>query len=296
MFVTSKRCFVNCLAQFMDYEQLTNANYYVIDVSAGGNRVKFDKEVVYNSDGSSYIKEKPVINNMPSITKFHVVLSEGWLDPSVAIINTIDNNQRISQLTNMDNLKIFQEYLKRPDVIGNVYDWFYGNSQNAPRGNGLMIVVINTEEHVRVFGHTICEFLSQYLGEDIEFVDAQMRPEWVPGYPRYKGNKEFAERILRDQRDYQLLEEFKSGISFHNIENITAIVNCMSPQKLMHLYELLFPDQPLPPGNYTTDHIKKIIIGKTMDMMPEQSKIPNLHTSNAYLESLDAEINRLNGY
>lgn len=295
MFVTSKRCFVNCLAQFMDYEQLTNANYYVIDVTARGSNVHFDKDVEYGPDGTPYVKERAVMNG-PSITKYHVVMSEGYLDPSVAVLNMVDSSKRISALTNMDNLKIFQEYLKKPDTIGNVYNWFYGNNQNAPRGNGLMIVIINSEEHVRVFGHTICEFLSQYLGEDVEFVDAQMRPEFIPGYVKYPGNKAFAERILRDQRDYQLLQEFKASMSFTNVENITAMVSVMSPQKLMHLYELLFPDQPLPPGNYTTDHIKKIIIGKAMESMPAQSKVPNLYTSNAYLDSLDAEINRLNGY
>ena len=160
-----------------------------------------------------------------------------------------------------------------------------------------MIVIINNEEHVRIFGHTICDFLSQYLGEDIEFVDAQMRPQLVPGYQRYQGNKAFAEKVLRDQRDYALLTEFMgcaTTMGFNeSIQNLSTMLSIMDPPQLMHLYELAFPNDPLPQGNYTTDHIKKVLIGKASDMLGTKMNVPNLYTSNVYLDQLTDEIDRL---
>lgn len=299
MFVSSKRCFVNCLAQFMDYEQLSKANYYVIDVNPSATRyTQFKKEVTYMDDGTPIIKETPIVNG-PSVGQFHVVYSEGYLDPSVGILNMTASNT--NGLTEKDYLTLFQKYLQMPDTIGNVYNWFYGSGINRPRGNGLMIVIINSEEHVRLFGHTICEFLSQYLGEDIEFVDAQMRPQLIKGYQRYQGNKEFAERVLRDQRDYALLSTFMQTASNmgydESMQNLSVMLNMMDPPQLMHLYELAFPNDPLPPGNYTTDHIKKILIGKSMDVLDvKKQKVPNLYTSNVYLDRLTDEIDRLGNY
>ena len=299
MFVSSKRCFVNCLAQFMDYEQLSQANYYIIDVSAQSNRyTQFEKEVVYNKEGVPIIKEKPIVSG-PSISRFHVIYSEGDLDPSVGILNMTASNNPAS-MSERDSVSLFQKYLQQPDVLGRVYNWFYGSNLNRPRGNGLMIVIINSEEHVRIFGHVICDFLSQYLGEDIEFVDAQMRPQFIPGYQRYQGNKAFAEKVLRDQRDYALLTEFMgcaTTMGFNeSMQNLSTMLSLMDPPQLMHLYELAFPNDPLPQGNYTTDHIKKVLIGKASDMLGTKTSMPNLHTSNVYLERLTDEIDRLGKY
>lgn len=296
MFVSSKRCFINCLAQFMDYEQLSQANYYIIDVSAQSNRyTQFEKEVVYNKEGVPIIKEKPVVSG-PSVTRFHIIYSEGDLDPSVGILN-MTSNRNVASMTERDSVSLYQKYLQQPNVIGRVYNWFYGSNLNKPRGNQLMIVIINNEEHVRIFGHTICDFLSQYLGEDIEFVDAQMRPQLVPGYQRYQGNKAFAEKVLRDQRDYALLTEFMgcaTTMGFNeSIQNLSTMLSIMDPPQLMHLYELAFPNDPLPQGNYTTDHIKKVLIGKASDMLGTKMNVPNLYTSNVYLDQLTDEIDRL---
>lgn len=297
MFVTSKRCFINCLAQFMDYEQLSQANYYVIDVNPSSTRYTSTvKTVEYMSDGTPVVREKEAVTG-PSVTRFHIVYSEGYLDPTVGILQMTTNASNVNE---RDYLPLFQKYLSQPETIGNVYNWFYGSAINRPRGNGLMIIIINTEDHVRIFGHTICEFLANYIGEDVEFVDAQFRPQIVPGYQRYKGNKAFAEKILRDQRDYQLLSNFmltatQMGYQ-EGMQNLTALLSIMDPPDLMHLYELAFPNDPLPPGNYTTDHIKKVLIGKAMDLSGTKKSMPNLHTSNVYLDQLTDEIDRLGRY
>ena len=39
----------------------------------------------------------------------------------------------------------------------------------------------------------------------------------------------------------------------------------------MYLYQKIFPNAPLKPGRYTTDHIKRIIIGRVMQSLGIQS-------------------------
>lgn len=294
MFVTSKRCFINCLAQFMDLRQIAEANYYICDVSSGmARRTTFQKEVTYDGNGNPVIRETPVTNG-GSISRFHIVYSDGCLDPRTHVLNEVVGIDA-ANLRDYDAIKAFQKYLLEPSTIGAVYAWLH-DPVNAPTGNGLVVLIINEEDNVRVFGHIICQFLSQCLGEDIEFIDAQMRPQLIPGYPRYQGNKAYAEKILRDQRDYALLTNFTemlSNFGSFSQQNIATLLDTLNPSGLMHLYELLFPHEPLPPGNYTTDQVKKIIIGKSMERIPKESIIPNLNTSNIYLDSLMDEIDRL---
>ena len=298
MFVTSKRCFINCLAQFMDMKQIAEANYYICDVSSGmARKMSFNKEVVYDENGHPIIKETPVLGGGFNISRFHIVYSDGSLDPRTHVLNEAGAiGVDAANMQDYDAVKAFQKYLMEPSTIGQVYAWLH-DPVNAPQGNGLMIIIINEEDHVRVFGHTICQFLSQCLGEDIDFIDAQMRPQLIPGYPKYQGNKAYAERLLRDQRDYALLSNFTqmlSSFGSFSQQNIATFLDALNPPGLMHLYELLFPHEPLPPGNYTTDQVKKIIIGKSMERVPKQAMIPNLNTSNVYLDSLTDEIDRLN--
>jgi len=298
MIVTSKRCFINCLAQFMDHQQLLGANYYVCDVSNSAARtVSFNKTTEYDSNGNLMIHETPVMTG-PSMTRFNIHYSEGWLDPSANVLNRANGkSMNVTTLTNGVMIDLFREHLIDPFTIGNVYSWLYG-SMNAPKGNGLMIIIINKEDHVRIFGDTICKYLSRFFGEDIEFVDAQFRPQLIPGLTHYAGDKAFAEKVLRDQRDYSLGASFMqmvSGMGYSETRaNLMAFVESLPPPQLMHLYELVFPNEPLPPGNYTTDHVKKVLLGKAMDLYQSKAhSTPSMYDSNIYLDSLNDEMNRL---
>ena len=44
----------------------------------------------------------------------------------------------------------------------------------------------------------------------------------------------------------------------------------------MYLYGLLFPDDPIPPGNYTVDHIRELILYRTTSGMRTDTRLPNL--------------------
>lgn len=309
MIVTSKRCFINCVAQFMDRQTLKDANYYIIDVSNSNTRlVNFNKEVVFDPEtGQQVIREIPVPNqHHQSISQYHIRYSPGagGLDPRTNILSSTSGTTIGSDYTNngIDEakaLKIYQDYLMEPDVIGAVYDWFHGD-YNAPRGNGLMIAIICEEDNVRVFGHTICQYISNVIGDDVEFIDPQVRPLMVPGFPNYKGNKEMAEKILRDQRDSRLLKQLIENVSMMGYaetrSNFMTFLNMLGPAQLIHLYELAFPNDPLPPGNYTTDQLKRILIGKTSDKLSDltvTSEYSNRFETYAYLDSITDELKRL---
>ena len=76
--------------------------------------------------------------------------------------------------------------------------------------------------------------------------------------------------------------------------NMQSFLNKLQPVGLMHLYEMLFPNDPLPPGNYTTEEVKVKLIGKAMEVVPNYTtSIPSLRTSNSYLDSITAELERL---
>lgn len=305
MMLTSKRCFINCVAQFMDRQTIANANYYIIDVSNNSRRVEFEKEIVFDEEtGAEIIREKPVQSSLRNdMSAYHVVYSDGILDPRQNVLSSTSGTQIGSDYSSGNGvsteaaLDAYQKYLMQPSTIGNVYDWLYSD-YNKPRGNGLQILIINDEDNVKVFGHTIAVFLSQVLGEDVQFIDPQIRPELVKGYANYTGNKANAERILRDQRDYSMLDQFIGYISMMGYSetkaNMQTFLNKLEPVGLMHLYEMLFPNDPLPPGNYTTEEVKVKLIGKAMEVVPNYTtSVPSLRTSNSYLDSITAELERL---
>lgn len=301
MIVTSKRCFINCVAQFMDHHALLESNYYICDVSnRSGRNMGFNRKVEYDDSGEMIIRDVPFVKQPSSISRFHVEYSDGIMDPSMSIINSSAQiGVNAKELSENDCLKIYQQYLMEPTTIYNVYYWLYGNT-TKPRGNGLVFLIINDEKNTRIFGHTICEYLSKFFGEDVEFIDPQMRPQLIPGYAKYPGDKRFAEKVLRDMSDYKMCQDFIQMLStvgmFEATSNLQVHLDSFNDAGLIRLYELLFRDDPLPPGNYTSDQLKKIIIGKAMDRLDNMSttaSVSNVYTSNTYLESVNAEFERL---
>ena len=132
MIVTSKRVFINVLAQFMTPMDLLNATYYIVDVNnSSGSRLRFDKEVIYHDDGTQEIVSKPSTSMLGSgISRFNIVYGDGWLDPTWAINQTSLNSIGIGSTKhkNEDAVKVYIERLKDPTTIIGVRDWLYGNT------------------------------------------------------------------------------------------------------------------------------------------------------------------------
>lgn len=290
MIITSKRCFINVLAQYMTLDVLLNANYYIADAKAPNSGLMFDSNMRFNEDGQLVVENAPTQPTISkALSKYNVRYGRGELDPSTFMTTLLTNGGDMQ-----DPRESFVRSLYNTETIAEVYEFLYGE---APRGNSLRIMIYNDDDSVREFVYLVCEYLAKNFGEDITFIDPQYRPNII-GKAEYKGDKAYAEKTIHDLQDYILLKNFNMAITQlgydENMNNLSVWLSCFTPEQLMHLYELVFPNDPLPPGNYTTDHIKQIITGRVSDGLPrQQMAFPNLYTSNAYLESLQAELDAL---
>jgi hypothetical protein len=297
MIVTSKRVFINVLAQFMTPMDLLNASYYIVDVNdTSGSRLRFDKEVIYHDDGTQEIVSKPSTTMMGSgLSRFNIIYGDGWLDPTWAINQTTLNVVGVGSTKHKheDPVQVYVNRLEEPATIIGVRDWLYGKLNNPNRGRGLRILIINDEDIVKQFGHVMCCYLSEYFGEDITFLDPKYRPQLVKGQIEYRGNRQFSNKILHDLGDYDMMMKITGLISQGgydmDMNNLTAFLECMKMQDLFYVYEKLFPYEPLPAGNYTKDQITKIITGKCAEKLgvvykPVES---SLNTINMYMDQID---------
>lgn len=289
MIVTSKRCFINVLAQFMNATELLESNYYIADVRNNPSMFQYGQQLHYNEQGQLVSDIQPNMS-MPGISRYNIKYGNGELDPSPNMTTLLATHE----INESDPKESFVRHLSQTETLANVYNFLWGD---PPKGNGLKILIIYDEDTVREFGYIICGYIAKNFGEDVSFIDAQYRPQLVKGTSFYKGDKQYAAKTIHDLQDYLLLMNFNQVITQmgydESVNNLTIWLNTFNPQSLMHLYELLFPNNPLPSGNYTTDHIKQIIIGRVTDGLPKNpfaSQFGNLYMSSAYLDALEDEL------
>jgi hypothetical protein len=255
MIVTSKRCYLNILTQLLDAKSLLNANYYIGDVISPDNGVNLSDNMKFDADRS--------LNPSPYLTEF--VLGMG---------------------DSQDPVKRYINHLNSSAVMVSVYNWLF---RHKPRGNGLQILIYYDDDIIKKYAHITCEYLSKVFGCDITFIDPMYRPD-VIGTAQYVGDKEYANRCINNIRDMQLIMEFDAQLHHggfdENVSNLTAFLSRFDFPSIVHLYELLFPEDPLPPNNYTIEHIKQIIIGRVSDSIPKTPSFSNLYVSDEYMRQL----------
>ena len=295
MIVTSKRVFINVLAQYMSRQDLLKATYFIPDVNDPSSRAHFSHHVEYYDDGSFEVKSTPEFNT--GISRFNIIYGDGWLDPTWAINQTTANSIGCGTSSNvgLDPVQVYVDQLQKPQTIIGVRDWLYGRLTNPQYSKGLRIMIINDEDIVKQFGHQMCYYLSKFFGENITFLDVKYRPQIVPGYVQYKGDKEFSKKMLHDLGDYDLLLKLTGLISQSGVDpclcNLNAFLSVMSMDQLFYSYEKLFPNDPLPAGNYSKDQMITIITGKAAEkagvVYNIDQRSSSLSTINDYLQSID---------
>ena len=293
MIVTSKRCFINVLAQFMDMDTLANANYYIADMRDNPGSLMYNDHLEFDEQGRLVTTQMPSFS-MAALSRYNIKYGRGEFDPSPNMTTLLASGEYY----NADPIASFVNHLNQSDTMVAIYQFLYGD---PPKGNGLRILLIYDEESVKHYGHIMCSYIAKNFGEDVSFIDAQFRPQLVKGYANYPGDKMNAMKTIHDIQDYSMILNFNNVITQmgydESLSNLVVWLNTFKPDQLMHLYELLFPNDPLQPGNYTTDHIKQIIIGRVSDNLPKNpfgSQLSNLYMSDAYLDSLSEELDRLN--
>ncbi|MBO4735473.1 MAG: hypothetical protein J5614_03675 [Paludibacteraceae bacterium] len=274
MIMCSKRVFLNVLTQLMDLNSLLNANYFILDArpTVGSTGVPWDEnsglpklneygELCYDSTpsldftrGSTmtkyFIKYEDVLNPAPYLTILQAGIHNDYSTP----------------------MEKYKSYLMQTDTQIAVYQFLF---MSKLQGNGLQILIMTDDQSMEDFGDLIAQYLSQVFGADITFLDPKYRPK-TRGQLQYSGNKAFAEKHIRELRDVQMLANFQQAVSsarFGNAtNNLMQFLNPMEFEQLIYLYNKLFPEAPLQPGRYTTDHIKRIIIGRVLQSIGVDGK------------------------
>lgn len=270
MIVTSKRCFLNILTQLWSVDQLINANYYVGDQRAVNGIANINDRVTLNEYGQVMID-----GAVESVTSFgsgyHIKIKD-VLDPEPYVAQSIMGE--VDQYGSSEER--FIAYLNNPDTFLAVYTFLF---KDPLEGNGIQILMLNDDENLLRFGHIICQYLSVNFGVDIVFIDPSYRPN-CRGYVRYEGDKQTGAKTIKDIRDYGLIFDFNQAFAqseyLHSVQNLRTYLMNFEFNDLMYLYGLLFPDDPIPPGNYTVDHIRELILYRTTSGMRTDARLPNL--------------------
>lgn len=283
MIVTSKRCYLNILTQLMDVDTLLNANYYIADVRAPERgSVDLMERMAFNEYGQLVV-ENNVSSSIPpsSIGKYYINYGNGELDPTPFTTNTLVG---IGE-TCVDPYERFINHLNNTETMISTYNFLF---RKELRGNGLQILIFNDDLIVEEYLDIVCNYLAKNFGCDITFIDPLYRPS-VKGQAQYVGDKVYAEKTINDLRDAQLLIDFNTVVTQNSmgdcVNNLINYLGAFDAYQIVHLYNLLFPNDPLPPDNYTVDHIKQIIIGRVSQDMPKTS-FNNLFLTEDYLEML----------
>lgn len=281
MIVTSKRCYLNILTQLCNLDTLINANYFMLDVRSPNGVVEMGSSIHYGVDGKLEVSQNVSTANSCYNT-YNITYGKDELNPMPFMVHSVIGAEICA-----DPMERFLNHLNNTDTFLAVYNALF---RRELRGNKLQIIIISDEDIVINFADTICEYLARNFGADITFIDPQYRPN-VKGKIQYVGDKVRAEKVIHDLRDVQLIMEFNSAITQlgydESLNNLMVWLGTFDFNKIMHLYNLLFPNDPLPPGHYTIDHIKQIIIGRVSRSIPKRQSISNLFTSQRFLEELE---------
>ena len=275
MIFCSRRVFLNVLTQLLDRDTLLNANYFLVDQIKPTGHAGFGEDIPrIGEDGSiTYEPSMELDFNIPQAQGIHnyfihysdVLNLQAFFGATAA--------SRKNDFSRPQDKVIAR--LRDTSTEISVYQEIF---QPKLQGNGLQILIMQSDQVIQYCGHIICTFLSEVFGADINFIDPQYRPN-VSGKIQYAGNKAYAQKHIPELRDAILrlridtmLDTVKMGGGYANLE---AIFN--SPEiginELFHVYHLLFPNDQLPPGNYTTAHMKQLIIGRLMDATGKRAEM-----------------------
>ena len=268
MIVCSKRVYLNILTQLLDVNTLLNANYYIADQTTRNGLAQLSDNITMNEDGCYTIN--PVVINVPAMHPYHILYNGDVLSPIALMSQLMLDN------TGQSVESMFKQQLMNNDSLTHVYDFMY---KDKPKGNGLRILLFVNDSSTPYI-HIVCEYLSEFFGEDITFIDKQYRNDII-GQVQYQGNKQRAMQVFREIRDYQLLKSIVDLASnyqygFNDNTNLDTFFETMEVPQLFYTYERLFPNEPLPVGNYTKDHMMHIITSKLQHIFPQQNGLSNL--------------------
>ena len=270
MIFCSRRVYLNILTQLMDLDTLLNANYFLIDQVKPTGYANIDDGQMDREFGQS----QPALNQFGEITPGLIFPKKtnmhGYFihytnvfdcTPFLASASASAKNDYSSPMEKFMSHMMTSEFHQR------VYETIFNVDL---QGNNLQILLMRSDYNCQMFGHVICQFLSQVFGADITFVDPKYRPR-THGQLQYIGNKDYARQHIQELRDMALKTRIQTAVDTaqygDGMNNLMQLLNNgdMTIEKLFYVYNLIFPNAPLPAGNYTKDHLIRIICGRILD-------------------------------
>lgn len=281
MIVTSKRCFLNVLTQICTLDVLLNANYYMADIKSPTGTVNLQDTLSY--DNGELVVKNEMIQCVNSFSQYNIsYCPETFLSPDCYFTSLLTG---ISEGVPENNNDWFINHLNKSDTMLKTYKWLF---KDMPKGNGEQILVYSSDSAVANSVYLVCEYLSMNFGCDIIFIDPAYR-KGVKGKTNYTGDKNYGQQNIMRLRDYALYKDFQAHITeagyYEGSGNLITFVSSFDVNELIHLYNVVFPNEPLPPGQYTTEQLREIIIGMAMRYVPKK-KLNNLMINDADYEEL----------
>lgn len=260
MILCSKRVFLNVLTQLWTRDLLLNANYYILDPAYVGGR----SDTRIRSTENGY--EKYTHKAFAACSGYHIHYIEGnVLNPSV---------YETTLLTNGVETNVYQAIIQELEKDSTKFAIHSGLFEKELEGNKIQICIYFSDNTIIDYGNLICQYLAKNFGCDIIFLDYLCRNN-VRGQAFYQGDKLNAVRVIQQVRDYNVIDDFKQNLSANSMScsaNLNVFLRHKEWDELIHLYGLLFPNEPLTPGEYTDEMLKQIIIGKVANGAPQVDK------------------------
>ena len=254
----------------MTREQLLDAQYYIADKTS--RKLPFKSSLQWNQETNQYeqVDEKDVED---SASPYLIEYSPEACNMNMSIFMT-DANIDIDKISHSKDPRArFFAAISQPEFQMSFYQKVIRNI----RKDKLFIMIFMDEPTVRYGAGMVCDMLSKDFGQDVTFVDPQYRP-YVQGRVSYVGDKQRGEIVMDNLRKSALctgfVEAMNHTVDVSNLTNVMTFLNSMCEEitDSIYLYNSLWPDDPLPAGNYTNGQVKELIIQRALDERPASAQ------------------------
>ena len=266
MILCSKIAFLNVLTQLMDYDTLLGSTYYTPDAGimaqSRGRAVNLGETYKFDASGS-LVQET---TNLSAMTQFNIYSYCPTLDPLV-----FSNHISFDIAGANTQEEIFVNSLKTDDSLLAVYKWFV--KQVPDNDASMRILLYENHKTLWRYGAIIADYMSSMFGFDVIYIDRIYNPH-IPGNKMYSGNAENAKRLIEYLSKKEIEDQFNNVNTLFGsgelgsdepLNNLNTLLFDKNFPELLRIYQTLFPNEPLPAGNYTETRMREIITGKLIE-------------------------------
>lgn len=252
----------------MDYDTLLGSTYYTPDAgimaSSRGRAVNLGETFKFDSSGS-LVQETTNLSGS-TMTQFNIYSYCPTLDPLV-----FSNHIAFDIAGANTQEEIFINSLKQDDSLLAVYKWFV--KQVPDNDASMRILLYENHKTLWRYGAIIADYMSSMFGFDVIYIDRIYNPH-IPGNKMYSGNAENAKRLIEYLSKKEIEEQFNNVNTLFGsgelgsdepLNNLNTLLYDKNFPELLRIYQTLFPNEPLPAGNYTETRMREIITGKLIE-------------------------------